>query len=77
MQETRYLFPSSYDWLDQVFQCQAARNGGVIRRQIVDVEREVGVRSFIAEVHRRGFRLIRTSQHFIIICNTDPITVVL
>ncbi|WP_341365500.1 N-(5'-phosphoribosyl)anthranilate isomerase [Yoonia sp. BS5-3] len=61
------------DWLSQVFHCRAAQIGGVIRRQIVDVEREVGVPRFIAEVNRRGFRLIRTEHYFVVVCNNGPI----
>jgi len=77
MQERYYIKPTGYDWLSQVFQCQAARNGGIIRRQVVDVEREVGVHAFVTEVSRRRFRLVRTHHHFVVICNDGPIEVVL
>ena len=50
--------------------------GGVIRRQIVDVDREVGIPRFVAEVARRGFRLIRTQHHFIIVCDSGPVEVI-
>jgi len=63
----------AHEWLDQVFQCRAAEVGGVIRRQVVDVEREVGRAEFEAEVKRRGFRLLRTRAYYIVICDNGPI----
>lgn len=76
MTQVAQLRPYGQDWLEQVFHCQAARTGGVIRRQIVDVEREVGVSVFIAAVRRRHFRLIRTPHHFVIVCDSGQIEVV-
>ena len=64
------------DWLDSVFHCRATSTGGVIRRQVMDVEREVGRRTFEKEVRRRGFRLLRTRHHYIIVCDDGPIDVV-
>lgn len=61
------------DWLDQVFKSRAVETGGVIRRQVADVEREVGEAALIAEVRRRNFRMIRTRAHFVIVCDPGPI----
>lgn len=69
--------PQNQDWIEQMFECQAVRNGGVIRRQVVDVAREVGINAFVAEVRKRRFHLIRTSQHFIVVCSADPVAVLL
>ena len=69
---TRYA-PKGQDWLDQVFQCRAVETGGIIKRQIVDVDREVGRDAFVAEVRRRRFRLLRTRAHYVIVCDPGPI----
>ncbi|MCC5975704.1 MAG: N-(5'-phosphoribosyl)anthranilate isomerase [Rubellimicrobium sp.] len=66
----------SYDWLDQVFTARAAETGGVIRRQVRDVDREVGAQVFEAEVRRRGFRLLRTRHHYIVVCDSGPIDLI-
>jgi hypothetical protein len=66
-------FRRSYDWLDQVFINRAAESGGIIKRQIIDVDREVGRAAFEAEVKRRGFSLIRTRTHYVIVCDKGPI----
>jgi hypothetical protein len=59
-------------WIGMVFSAQAAR-GGVVRRSIAWVDREVGRDRFIAEVRRRGFHLLVTSNQFIVVCNRDPV----
>ncbi|MCC7320712.1 MAG: N-(5'-phosphoribosyl)anthranilate isomerase [Rubellimicrobium sp.] len=63
----------AHDWLDNVFHCRATQTGGVIRRQVMDVEREVGRKMFEDEVQRRGFRLLRTRHHYLIVCDQGPI----
>jgi len=68
--------PRGRDWLASVFHCRAAQTGGIIRRQIVDVEREIGRRTFEAEVRRRGFRLVRTRHHYVVVCDPGPVDVV-
>jgi len=68
-------WPRKQDWLDKVFRCRAAETGGVIRRQVRDVENEVGVAALVAEVRRRNFRLIRTRVHFVIVCDSGPIDI--
>lgn len=76
MQRTQMISRQNHDWLTQMFHCQAARSGGVIRRQVVDVEREVGIPALLAEVQRRRFRLIRTPTHFVIVCTDGPIEII-
>ncbi|MCX8018277.1 MAG: SulP family inorganic anion transporter, partial [Rhodocyclaceae bacterium] len=44
-----------------------------LKRQVIDVDREVGRRAFEDEVRRRGFRLLRTRTHYIIVCDRGPI----
>lgn len=73
MDMTSYKRARGQDWLDQVFKSRAVETGGVIRRQIADVEREVGRAALISEVRRRNFRLIRTRAHFVIVCDPGPV----
>lgn len=60
-------------WLAQVFSSEEARKGGVVKRQIRDVERLVGLDMFMAEVSRRGYQAVRNGRHFVVFCNKDPI----
>ncbi|KNG95208.1 hypothetical protein [Pseudaestuariivita atlantica] len=64
---------SARDWLDQMFTSATARKGGIVKRQVRDVERLVGREAFAAEVRRRGFQALRNGGHFIVICNDQPI----
>ncbi len=59
-------------WIRLIFSAQAAR-GGVVRRSIAWVDREVGRDRFFAEVRQRGFHLLATSNQFIVVCNRDPV----
>lgn len=76
MTVTELRYPRGQEWLDQIFQSRAVETGGVIKRQVVDVDREIGRDALIAEVRRRGFRMIRTRAHFVIVCDPGPIDLV-
>jgi hypothetical protein len=70
----RNLLPYTTEgWIAHLFNSQAARDGGVIRRQVPDVERYVGRDVFLAEMRRRGFTVLENAGQFIIICNHEPI----
>ena len=60
-------------WLEQLLSSGEARKGGVVKRQIRDVERLVGRDAFLAEVERRGFQVVQNNLHFVIFCNLMPI----
>ena len=60
-------------WLTQLFSSTEARKGGVVKRQIRDVERLVGRQAFVREVARRGFQAVENGRHFVIFCNGAPI----
>jgi hypothetical protein len=68
--------PLGQDWLDQIFRAKAAASGGVIRRSIRDVEREIGRDALELEVRRRGFHLLECGPHFVIVCSPAPIRVI-
>lgn len=60
-------------WLRQLFSARTAAEGGIVRRQVKDVERLVGRERFLREVQRRGYRVVENSGHFVIFCNTEPV----
>jgi hypothetical protein len=62
-------------WIAMIFSAQAAK-GGVVRRSIAWIDREVGRERFFDDVRRRGFLLLASSNQFIVICNRDPIQAV-
>lgn len=63
-------------WLRQLFSSQSARDGGVVRRKVRDVERIVGRPLFERELRRRGFRAVENAGQFVIFCNRDPVRIV-
>lgn len=58
-----YLTPEI--WLDQVLSADEARKGGVLKRQVRDIERLVGRAAFVAELERRGFQAVENGRHFV------------
>lgn len=60
-------------WLTQLFTSGEARKGGVVKRQVRDVERLVGRDAFLHEVERRGFQAVQNGRHFVVFCNGLPI----
>lgn len=64
------------DWLDQIFRARSAATGGVLRRRVADVEREIGRDRLELEVRRRGFHMIECGQHFVIICQSAPLRII-
>lgn len=66
---------ASPSWCARIFDAKAARNGGIVRRAVRDIEREVGRDAFVAEVSRRGFHLIECGGQFIVICNNGELIV--
>ncbi|MFN3972497.1 MAG: N-(5'-phosphoribosyl)anthranilate isomerase [Gemmobacter sp.] len=63
-------------WLTQLFSARSVAQGGIVRRQVRDVEGLVGRERFLQEVRRRGYRVVENSGHFVIFCNTDPIRLI-
>lgn len=66
-----YLTPDL--WLEQLFSSGEARKGGVVKRQVRDVERLVGRAAFQEAVRRRGFSAVENGRHFVVFCNSRPI----
>ncbi|SLN14242.1 N-(5'-phosphoribosyl)anthranilate isomerase [Roseisalinus antarcticus] len=60
-------------WLDQMFGARSAQTGGVIRRKIAWVDREIGRDRLLQEVQNRGFHLLEAGGQFIIVCAPGPI----
>ncbi|MFV2002082.1 MAG: N-(5'-phosphoribosyl)anthranilate isomerase [Paracoccaceae bacterium] len=69
-----YLSPEN--WLLHLFSAKSARQGGIVRRKVRDIERFVGRQAFERELARRGYHAVENSGHFVIFCNNAPIRVV-
>jgi hypothetical protein len=60
-------------WIEQVFAAKAVGKGGVIRRNRYWVDAEIGRERFIAEVRKRGFHLLETSDQLIVVCHNGAV----
>ena len=65
------------NWCARISDAKAASAGGIVRRAVKDVEREVGRVAFTNtnEVSRRGFHLVECGGQFIVICNAGQMIV--
>lgn len=76
MQMFRPLPTDNHQWLEELFSAKAVNKGGVVRRAVRDVEREVGRAALEAHVRKRGFHLVECGGQFIVICNPGLLKVV-
>ncbi len=63
-------------WIRQLFSSKAARDGGVVRRKVRDVERIVGCQRFEQEVRRRGYRAVQNGTQYVIFCNREALRLI-
>ncbi|MEL6913071.1 MAG: N-(5'-phosphoribosyl)anthranilate isomerase [Pseudomonadota bacterium] len=61
-------------FLDAMFSSRTALTGGVVKRDVLDVAREIGEQGLRDEVRRRGFQLIRTQHQYVVVCNDAKIS---
>ena len=72
MTTTLALLPPEI-WLLQLFSAKTAREGGIVRRQIRDVERIVGRANFEKELRRRGFHAVENAGQYVVFCNNESV----
>lgn len=56
-------------WMNQIFRAGQANVGGVVRRNVQDVEKYVGLSVLLDECKRRGFHVVQTGDQLVILCN--------
>jgi hypothetical protein len=72
----RYGIPAGRDWVRQIFQAQAVRNGGIVRRKIASVAHFASHDLLEAEVKRRGFHMVISGDQYVILCNKGDFQVI-
>lgn len=63
-------------WIASIFSAKSVQTGGVVRRNRIWVEREIGRARFEQEVRNRGFHLLEVGQQLIVICNSGQVRLV-
>ena len=64
---------SPAQWFHHLFAAKAAREGGIVRRKVRDMERMVGRDVFEREIKRRGFSVIENAGQVVVFCNCEPV----
>lgn len=65
-----YPFNQPYEYIKRIFEAKAAKNGGIVRRKIADVNKYASFTYLLKDVEARGFHLIETSGHYVIFCSS-------
>lgn len=60
-------------WFHHLFAAKAAREGGIVRRKVRDMERMVGRDVFEREIARRGFSVVENAGQVVVFCNAEPV----
>ena len=60
-------------WVNQIFSAQQAQSGGVVRRNISDVERYASLDEVVEEAVARGFHVVETGDQLVILCHTGAL----
>ena len=63
-------------WFRHLFDAKAARDGGVVRRKVRDMELMVGRDLFEREIARRGFSVVENAGQVVIFCNCEPVRLI-
>jgi hypothetical protein len=63
-------------WIDQIFTAAAARNGDVVRRKISSVNQFANEAMLVADVRRRRWHIVVSSDQHVILCNPGDFNLV-
>lgn len=63
-------------WFHHLFSARAARDGGIVRRKVRDMERMVGRDVFEREIARRGFSVVENAGQVVVFCNCEPVRLI-
>jgi hypothetical protein len=72
MTDTLTLLPPDI-WLLQLFSAKSAREGGIVRRAVRDVEQIIGRHNFECELRRRGYHAVENAGQYVIFCNNETV----
>lgn len=64
-------------WLYQLFSPLAVAAGGPLRRDVTDVEANIGRERFMQEAKLRGYRVVEGKGEFTLLLNREPLRVMI
>jgi hypothetical protein len=68
---------SSNQWIEQIFESQQAKKGGIVRRKWNSVRRFASQAELVAAVKDKGFHIILNGDQYVIFCNKADIRIIL
>lgn len=64
-------------WLHRIFHAKSARDDGIVRRSLADIDRVIGRDRLERELLRRGYHAVENAGQIVIFCNNEPIKLLL
>ena len=61
---------SPYQYINRIFEANAVKDGGIVRRKISNVAKFASLKYLVKETEARGFHLIETGDQYVVFCNT-------
>lgn len=62
-------------WVDQIFEADIVREGGIVRRHKDDVRTYSSFEEILDQVKERGYHLIETGDQYVVLCNRGAIII--
>ncbi|MEQ9491584.1 MAG: N-(5'-phosphoribosyl)anthranilate isomerase [Alphaproteobacteria bacterium] len=63
-------------WIDQIFESQIAKRGGVVRRKMSSIQRYTSLDEVKKEAERRGYHIIQHGDQWLIFCDTASVSII-
>lgn len=63
-------------WVQQIFQSQIAKRGGVARRKVSSIDKYASRAEVKRECRRRGYHIVQHGDQWLIFCDKASVTIV-
>jgi hypothetical protein len=64
-------------WIDQMFDSNQARTGGVVRRSIHDIDKYTSLPDVLERAAAEGWHVVQIGDQVIVLCNTGDLRILL
>lgn len=63
-------------WIEQIFESQIAKRGGVVRRQVASVDKFASRVELKEECKKRGYHVIEHGDQWLIFCDKAEVKII-
>jgi hypothetical protein len=63
-------------WVNQIFQSNIAKRGGVVRRKLSSIDKYASQREVTKEAKPRGYHIVQHGDQWLIFCDTASVRII-